>query len=163
MKKFIKIIALFVFIFFCCRSKNADIILKFKPISKLDFTQFNDVQIIRRNDIYFIEINSQTYKIKSGFLSGKIKFVGSNGTENVSRELETKIEKLISFYDNIDVLSFKVDKVGNVYVSISWHDRCTYDFLKLMKSNSLEDINKKSFKVYDGNWYLDKECSVSGF
>lgn len=153
-----------MFIFFFSRSnKNSDIKLKFNPIRKLDFTQFNDVQIIRRNDIYFIEMNSQSYKIKTGFLSGKVKFVGNNGTEDISTELEAEIEKLITFYANMDVLSFKVDKVGNVYISISWHDRCTYYFLKLMKSNSLDDINKKGYKVYEGNWYLDKECSVSGF
>lgn len=163
MRRIINIIALFVFIFFGCGNKNADIKLKFNPISKLDFTQFNDVQIIRRNDMYFIEMIGQSYKVKRGFLGGKIKFIGSNGTENVSKDIETKIEKLISFYDNIDVLSFKVDKAGNVYLSISWPDRCTYDFIKLMKSNSLDDINKRNYKVYEGNWYLDKECSVSGF
>lgn len=163
MKRFIKIVALFVFIFSSCRSRNADINLKFSPISKLDFTQFNDVQIIRRNDIYYIEMNGQSYKIKNGFWGSKSEYIRSNGPGNMSKELETKIEKLISFYDNIDVLLFKVDKVGNVYISISWHDRCTYDFLKLMKGNSLDQVNNKSYKVYDGNWYLDKACSISGF
>ncbi|PLK42065.1 hypothetical protein [Emticicia sp. TH156] len=160
MKRIINLIALSVFIFFSCRNKNADIKLKFNPISKLDFALYKDVQITKRNDVYFIEMNSQSYKIKRSFLGGNLNFVGSNGTKKMSKEVETKIEKLIALYDNIDVLSFRVDKVGNVYLSIPWHDRCTYYFLKLMKTNSLDDINKKSYKVYDENWYLDKECSV---
>lgn len=162
MKIIINIIALSVFIFFDCSNKNADIKLKFNSISKLDFAPYNDVQIIKRNDIYFIEMNSLYYKVKRSFWGGNINFVGSNGKKKLSNEVESKIENLIAFYENIDVLSFKVDKEGNVYLSIPWHDRCTYYFLKLMKSNSLENMNKKSYKAYDGNWYLDKECSVSG-
>ena len=41
MKRIINIIALSVFIFFSCKNKNAEIKLKFNPISKLDFTLYN--------------------------------------------------------------------------------------------------------------------------
>ena len=163
MKKFINIIALFVLFFFDCRNKNADIKLKFNSISKLDFTLYNDVQIIKRNDIYFVEINNQSYKIKKSFLSKSINIVNRDGKKNMSKELKAKIEKLLSFYDSIEVLSFRVDKVENVYLSIPWHDRCTYYFLRLAKGNTLDSINKKNYSVFDGSWYFDKECSVAGF
>ncbi|MDF7820191.1 hypothetical protein P1X15_21405 [Runella sp. MFBS21] len=162
MKRSINIIALFIFIFifFDCKNKNDDIKLKFDSISKLDFSIYNDMQITKRNDTYFIEINSQSYKIKKNFLNKNISFLDRNGEKNIPKELKAKIEKLLSFYDSIEVLLFRVDKVGNVYFSIPWHDRCTYYFLRLAKGHTLDSINKKKYSVYDGSWYFDKECSV---
>ena len=61
--------------------------------------------------------------------------------------------------DYMDILSLKVDEQKNVYISKSWNDYCTYNFLRLSSNNTLEDIKKQFYRQYKDNWYLNKECA----
>jgi hypothetical protein len=69
------------------------------------------------------------------------------------------IEHALNSFIEIKVQALSVDGNGNVFISVPWHDRCTYHFLKLSSSNTLKDISKHYYQNYEGNWYLDKECS----
>lgn len=136
---------------------------KFNALKGLDYSEFSDMGIVNRKGVYFVTYHGSTYKIKRSSLTQKISSIEiafSKEKEVLLTKKDTDyIEHALKSFDKIKVLALSVDEKGNVFLSLPWHDRCTYHFLRLSSSSTLEDIKKQHYKVYEGNWYMEKECS----
>jgi hypothetical protein len=136
---------------------------KFNALKGIDYSEFSDMSIVNRKGVYFVTYQGIAYKIKRSFFTKKI----SSIEKDLSKEKEvllTKkdtdyIEHALKSFDKINVLALSVDEKGNVFLSLPWYEGCTYYFLRLSSSTTLEDIKKQHYKVYEGSWYMDKECS----
>lgn len=136
---------------------------KFNTLKGLDYSEFSNLSIVNRKGVYFVTYHGSTYKIRRYFLTPKkisIEMAFSKEKEVLLTKKDTDyIEHALKSFDKIKVLALSVDENGNVFLSLPWHDRCTYYFLRLSSSSTLEDIRMQYYKVYEGNWYIDKECS----
>lgn len=136
---------------------------KFNALKGLDYSEFSDMSIVNRKGVYFVTYQGVTYKIKRSFLTKKISSIEMDLSKEKEMLLTKKdtdnIEHALQSFDKIKVLALSVDKKGNVFLSLPWYDRCTYCFLRLSSSNTLEDIKKQHYRSYEDNWYMDKECS----
>lgn len=136
---------------------------KFNALKGIDYSEFSNMTIVNRKGVYFVTYEGIAYKIKRSFITKKI----SSIEKDLSKEKEvllTKkdsdyIEHALKSFDKIKVLALSVDEKGNVFLSLPWHEGCTYYFLRLSPSSTLEDFKEQQYKVYEGNWYMDKECS----
>lgn len=136
---------------------------KFNALKGLDYSEFSDMSIVNRKGVYFVTYQGTAYKIKRSFFTKKI----SSIEKDLSKEKEvllTKkdtdyIEHAFKSFDKIKVLALSVDEKGNIFLSLPWYEGCTYYFLRLSPSSTLEDFKEQQYKVYEGNWYVDKECS----
>jgi len=136
---------------------------KFNSLEGIDYSEFSDLSIVNRKGVYFFTYHGSTYKIKRSSLTQKISSIEiaySKEKELLLTKNDTDyIEHTLKSFDKIKVLALSVDKYGNVFLTLPWHDRYTYHFLRLSSSNTLEDIKKQHYKVYERNWYIDKEHS----
>jgi hypothetical protein len=136
---------------------------KFNALKSIDYSEFSDMGIVNRKGVYFVTYHGVTHKIKRSLLTKKISsiesaFIKDTGVLQTKKDTDY-IEYALKSFDKIKVLALSVDEKGNVLLSLPWHDRCTYYFLRLSSSSTLEDIKKKHYKIYENNWYMDKECS----
>jgi len=69
------------------------------------------------------------------------------------------IEHALVSFESLNVLALSVDEYKNIFISLPWHDGCTYYFLRFTKNRILDDIKLQNYKMFEGNWYLDKECA----
>lgn len=160
-KIFIALLSCVIFLHGCAHSKSLQ--EKFNALKGLDYSEFCNMSIANRNGIYFVTYHGSTHKIKKSFLTQKISSIEIAFSKEKEVLLTKKdidyIEHALKSFDKIKVLALSVDEKGNVFLSLPWYDRCTYHFLRLSSSNTLEDIKKQHYKVYEDNWYIDKECS----
>lgn len=142
---------------------NKSIQEKFNDLERIDYSDFNDLSIINRKGVYFVTYHGASFKIKKKFLTEKISSIERTINKNRNVLLTKKdtiyFERALNSFDKIDILSLSVDEKRNVFLSVPWHDRCTYKFLRLSPLNTLEDIKKQYYTIYKDDWYLDKECS----
>jgi hypothetical protein len=135
---------------------------KFTSLSNLDYSKYNDTRIIIRNGVYFVTFHDLTYKIEKGYFNKKLDIIrwdiNNNHKKIITKKDINHIENVVAFFDGLNILSLYVDKKGNVYLSVPWHDRCTYYFLKLSPSSTLLKISKQYYQYYEKEWYFDKEC-----
>lgn len=121
------------------------------------------MSIVNRKGVYFVTYHEITYKIKVNSFAKKISSMKIVFNKDMStlftKQDSVHIEHALKSYRKMGVLALSVDKKENVLLSIPWSDRCTYYFLKLSPTNTLEDIKKQYYQNYENNWYLDKECS----
>jgi len=136
---------------------------KFNTLKDIDYSEFDGMSVINRKGIYFVVYHGSTYKMKRNFLTKKISLIEIVFNKDREMSLMKKdsdyIEHALKSFDRIKVLALSVDEKGNVSLSLPWHSGCTYHFLRLSPSNTLEDIKKQYYKVYKDNWYMYKECS----
>lgn len=136
---------------------------KFNALKGIEYSEFSNMTIVNRKGVYFVTYEGIAYKIKRSFITKKI----SSIEKHLSKEkvvLLTKkdtdyIEHALKSFDKIKVLALSVDEKGNVFLSLPWYEGCTYYFRRLSPSSTLEDFKEQQYKVYEGNWYMDKECS----
>ena len=133
-----------LFLYGCIHNKSLQ--EKFKILKGIDYSEFHDMCIVNRNGVYFVTYHDSTYKIKRSILTKKISSVERSFTKNTN-VLLTKgdtnyIEHVLKSFDKIKVLALSVDEKGNVFLSLPWYDRCTYYFLRLSSSSTLEDLKK---------------------
>lgn len=136
---------------------------KFSALKGLDYSEFSDMSIVNRKGVYYVTCHGLTHQIKRSFLTHKISSIemafGKEKGVLLTKKDTGSIEHALKTFDKIKVLALSVDEKGNVFLSLPWHDRCTYHFLRLSSSSTLEDYKKQHYKVYESNWYIDKECS----
>lgn len=140
---------------------------KFEFIQNSDFSEFEDVAISYRPHVYIVRIHDTTYLVKKFFLSNRIKSItnyGSQHTHNVNFNEKDKkhLEHLLHLFNNLNVLAISVDKKKNVWFSFSCKDRCTYSYLKLSPTSSLEECGLQYYKRYNEDWFYNVECSKYG-
>lgn len=123
------------------------------------------MSIVNRYGVYFVTYHGATLKIKMRLLAKKISSVESDfskGKEVLLTKKDTGyIEHALKSFGKFKVSALSVDKKGNVLLVLPWYDRCTYFFLKLSASSTLEEIKKQQYKIFKDNWYMDKACSES--
>ena len=136
---------------------------KFTTLKGVDYSKFSDMSIVNRKGVYFITYRGSTYKIKRSVLTKKISSVEMAFSKDtnilLTKEDTNYIEQALKSFDKIKVLALSVDEKGNVLLSLPWYDRCTYHFLRLSSSSTLEDIKKQHYQNFEDNWYMNKECS----
>lgn len=145
----------------CTHSESLQV--RFNTLKGLDYSEFSDMSIVNRKGVYFVTYHGSTHKIKRSFLTHKIYSIEIAFRKEKEVLLTKKdtdyIEHALKSFDKIKILALSVDDIGNVFISLPWHDRYTYYFLRLSSSSTLEDIKKQHYKAYEGNWYMDKKCS----
>ncbi|BEG99241.1 hypothetical protein [Bacteroides sedimenti] len=160
-KILIALLSCVLFLHGCTNSKSLQ--EKFNTLKVLDYSEFSNMCIVNRKGVYFVTYQGMTYKIKSSFLTQKISSIEIAFSKEKGVLLTKKdtdyIEHALKSFDKIKVIALSVDEKGNVFLSLPWYNRCTYHFLRLSSSNTLENIKKLNYKAYDDNWYIDKECS----
>lgn len=160
-KKFIILLLSIPFLLGCAHKISLK--EKFSALKSINYSEFSDMSIINRKGVYFVSYHGATYEIKRSFFTKKISSVEMAFSKDTNVLLTKKdtdyIELALKSFDKIKILSLSIDENGNVFLSLPWHDRCTYHFLKLSSSNTLEDIKKQHYQNYEDNWYMDKECS----
>ena len=137
---------------------------KFESLQNSDFSEFIDMGITSRPPVYIVRLHDTSYLVKKRFLSNKIKSITYYGNQNTNSVNFTKkdkkhLEHLLHLFDNLDVRALSVDKEGTVWFSFSCRDRCTYSYLKLSPTSSLEECGFPYYKQYNENWFYDVECS----
>jgi len=162
-KKIFTILLLGVLSLFGC-VHNKSLHEKINTLIGIDYSEFKDMSIVNRKGVYFVTYHGITYKIKRGAKKiSSIEVAYSKDKKVLLAEKDIdNIEKVLKYFDKIDVLSLSVDKNGNVLLTLPWHDRCTYYLLKLSSKNTLEDLKKQYYHNYKENWYMYKECSERG-
>ena len=151
--------------FYCSYRNNKDISDKFESFKEKDFSKFNNMHIVNRKGIYFITYHNLKYKISKNYFIEKMSCIEKCYANNeVIALLESKdtiniLKNTIRYFEELEVLLLSVDDKGNVFISIRWYDRCTYNFLKLSSECTLKDLNKLYYLHYEDNWYLDKVCA----
>ncbi len=160
MKKILFTLFLSLSFFYACHDENLE--AKFETLKDKNYSEFKNMSIINRQGVYFVTYHDSIYKVKRSFFSKKI-FVEKANNENIE-SLLTKddidiIEHALKSFDQMKILSLSIDKNENILVSLPWYDRCTYYFFKLSSLNTLEELKKQYYNHYEGNWYIDKECS----
>ena len=162
MRKILIILLLCVPFFHGC-AHNKSLQEKFNALKGIDYSEYRDMSIVNRKGVYFVTYHGLTYKIKRSFLTKKISSVemafGKDTNVMLTKKDKDYIEHALKSFDKIKVLALSVDEKGNVLLSLSWYDRCTYHFLRLSSSSTLEDIKKQYYQKYEDKWYMDKECS----
>ena len=136
---------------------------KFNTLKGINYSEFSDMSIVNRKGVYFVTYQGTAYKIKRNPLTKKISSIEKDLIKErevlLTKNDTDKIEHVLKSFDKIKVLALSVDEKGNIFLSLPWYEGCTYYFLRLSSSSPLKDIKKQHYKVYEGNWYLDKECS----
>ena len=136
---------------------------KFNTLKGIDYSEFHDMSIVNRKGVYFVIYHGSTYKIKRSVFTKKISSIEMAFSKDtnvlLTKEDTNYIEHALKSFDKIKVLALSVDEKGNVLLSLPWYDRCTYHFLRLSSSSTLEDIKKQHYQNYEDNWYMNKECS----
>ncbi len=143
-------------------TQNKSLQVKFDTLKNIDFSGFKNMNIVNRKDVYFVTYNDSTYKIKRNLFSKRLsleKMYCDNNEISLSKQEITHIDNVLKAFEKIDVLTLSVDEKDNVFISVPWYDQCTYHFLKLSPENTLKDINKQYYHIYEDNWYMDKECA----
>ena len=146
MKKFILICSILV-IYGCSHYNTPQ--EKFESIQNSNFSDFVDVGIVSRPPVYIVRFHDTLYCVKTHFLSNKIKSISYYHNQNASsvsfnNNNTIYLEYLLHLFDNLDVKAMSVDKKGNVWFSFQFKDRCTYSFLKLSPTSSLEEYGLKN-------------------
>ena len=154
-------------LFLSCNQTFRSIEEKFDTLSNLDYSDFENIRIVNRKGVYFVNYQNNALKIQYSFFKKRIisieKAYTSKDTEiNLSVNDKKIIENALHAFIEMDILILFVDDRANVFISISWSDYCTYNFLKLSNANSLKDIEKQYYQQYKDMWYLHKECSTPG-
>jgi 23S rRNA maturation-related 3'-5' exoribonuclease YhaM len=161
MKRIVEILFLCLSFIYGCNSNS--IKEKFNTLKNIDYSEFKNMSIVNRNGIYFVTYNGATHKIKRSLFTKKVNSVerafSSETDVLLTKEEIDSIEFKLKSFDKIKVLSLSVDKIGNVFISIPWYDRCTYYFIKLAPTNDLQKINKGHYQLLENDWYLYKECA----
>ena len=165
MKRFIIIICS-ILVFCGCSHYNTPQ-EKFESIQNSNFSDFVDVGIVFRPPVYIVRLHDTSYSVKKHFLSNKIKSISYYHNQNASsvsfnNNNTIYLEYLLHLFDNLDVKAMSVDKKGNVWFSFQFKDRCTYSYLKLSPTSSLEECGLQYYKKYNENWFYDVECSKYG-
>lgn len=165
MKRFILIIYSILVFGGCSRYNTPQ--EKFESIQNSNFSDFIDVGIVSRPPVYIVRFHDTSYCVKTHFLSNKIKSITYYNNQNASimsfsKDDTEHLEYLLHLFDNLDVRAMSVDKKGNVWFSFQFKDRCTYSFLKLSPTSSLEECGLQYYKKYNENWFYDVECSKYG-
>ena len=151
--------------FYCCYITSDNISDKFKSLKETDFSKFNNVRIVNRKGVYFITYNNLKYKMDNVLCIEKIscpeKYSANNEEFVIVENTDTiKILKdVLKAFRKLEVLLLSVDDKGNVFISLPWHDGCTYNFLKLSPKCTLKNLNRLYYQHYEDNWYLDKVCA----
>lgn len=149
------------FLYGCAHNKSLQ--EKFNTLKGIDYSEFHDMSIVNRKGVYFVTYHGSTYKIKISVFTKRISSVEmafSKDTNVLPTKEDTNyIEHALKSFDKIKVLALSVDEKGNVLLSLPWYDRCTYHFIRLSSSSTLEDIKKQHYQNYEENWYMNKECS----
>lgn len=163
MKKVFTII--FPIIFCCCSSSsNKDIKDKFDLLKDIDYTIYNNMDIVKRGVYEYVKYNNVEYKIKRNFLTKKIisiKDISEIEEKEVllPKDYIRKLEFTLKSFDKLKILALSVNDKGDVFLSIPWYEKCTYYFQKLSPTTTLQEINAAHYKHYYDTWYLDKRCS----
>jgi len=148
---------------FCGCSREESLQEKFDNLKTIDYSEFSDMSIVNRKGIYLVTYHDTMYRVRTNFFTSRISSVeltsGKNKNVLWTKEDSAQVERTLKSFDGIGILALSVDKNGNVDLSLPWYDRCTYYFLKLLPSFTLEDVEKPYYQRYEGNWYLDKKCS----
>jgi hypothetical protein len=151
-------------IFFCGCAGEESLQEKFDDLKIIDYTEFSKMSIVNRKGIYLVTYQGTMHRVKKSFFTSRISSVELTSDENKkvlwTKEDTAHVERALKSFDEIGILALSVDKNGNVEISLPWYDRCTFYFLKLLPNNTLADINKQYYQRYQGNWYLDKRCSM---
>ncbi len=149
--------------FLCGCAHNESLQEKFNTLKDIDYSKFDGMMVVNRYGAYFVTYNGATYEIKRNLLTKKISSIDicfSKGKElSLTKKDVDYIQRALKSFDKMKVLALSVDKKENVSLSLPWQKGCTYYFLKLSPSNTLEDIKKTYYKVYKDKWYVYKECS----
>ncbi len=135
---------------------------KFSALKSFDYSEFRNMRIVSRKGLYLVTYHGLVYKIKRSFFTKKISSIEMDLSKEevlLTKKDTDYIEHVLRSFDKIKVLALSVDEKENVFLSLPWHEGCTYYFLRLSLSSKLEDFKKQHYKVYEHNWYLDKECS----
>jgi len=136
---------------------------KFNTLKEIDYAEFNDMSIVNRKGVYFVTYRGSTYKIEINYFTESITSIERAFSEEKGILLTKKetdyIEKALKSFDKIGVIVLSVDEKGNVFLTLPWYDKCSYRFLRLSPTNSLEEIKKTYYQNYEDNWYMDKECA----
>lgn len=164
MKKFILICSILV-IYGCSHYNTPQ--EKFESIQNSNFSDFVDVGIVSRPPVYIVRFHDTLYCVKTHILSNKIKSISYYHNQNASsvsfnNNNTIYLEYLLHLFDNLDVKAMSVDKKGNVWFSFQFKERCTYSYLKLSPTSSLEECGLQYYKQYNENWFYDVECSKYG-
>jgi len=121
------------------------------------------MSVVNQKGFYFITYQETTYKIKRNPFTQKASSIEKNSSKDEAMSLTKKdiihIEHALKSFDKIKALALSVDKKGNVFISLPWYNKCTCYFLKLSSSNTLKNIKKQYYTVYEGDWYMYEECS----
>ena len=165
MKRFFFIIYTILILSGCSRYNTPQ--EKFESLQNSDFSEFIDMGITSRPPVYIVRIHDTSYLVKKHFLSNRIKSITYYGNQNTNSVNFTKQEKkhlehLLHLFDNLDVRALSVDKKKNVWFSFSFRDLCTYSYLKLSPTSSLEECGFQHYKRYNESWFYDVECSGHG-
>ena len=165
MKRFILIIYSILVFGGCSRYNTPQ--EKFESIQNSNFSDFVDVGIVSRPPVYIVRFHDTSYCVKTHFLSHKIKSITYYNNQNASimsfsKDDTEHLEYLLHLFDNLDVRAMSIDKKKNVWFSFQFKDRCTYSFLKLSPTSSLEEYGLQYYKKYNENWFYDVECSKYG-
>lgn len=137
---------------------------KFESIQNTDFSEFVDVKISFRPPVYIVQFHDTSYLVKRNFLSNKIKSITTYNVQNIhsivfNEKDKKKLERLLNLFDNLDVMALSVDSKRNVWFSFRWKDRCTYSYLKLSSTSSLDECELQYYKKYNEYWFYNVECS----
>lgn len=155
------IISCFPFLYGCLQNKSLH--EEFTTLKGIDYSEFSDMGIVNRNGVYFVTYHGEEYKIKRSFVTKKISSVeiafSNDKNARLTKEDTYFIEHVLESFDKTKLQALSVDEKGNVLLSLPWYERCTYHFLRLSSSSTLEEIEKQHYQNYEDNWYMDKECS----
>jgi len=161
-----KYLVYFIFLLIVFGCSNTDRIEdKFNVIESYNYSDFKNVSITKRKGSYMVTYEGLTYLIDINIFTGKITNIDrySSNSQGLKVKLlkneRANLEDLLCSFDKLEVLSLSVDENSNVYISIPWVDRCTYYFVRLSSSNTLDDINRNNYLRYKDNWYTEKECA----
>ena len=156
------IIQLFFVAFIQGCAPNKSLQEKFNVLKGIDYSEFKDMSIVNRKGVYFVNYHGSTYKIKRRFFTKNISSIEMAFKKDTNVMLTKEdidyIKHALKSFNKVKVLALSVDKKGNVLLSLPWYDKCTYHFLRLSSSSTLEDIKKQNYQYYKDNWYMDKEC-----
>ena len=161
-KKYLHII-LSMFFFLSCSQKFKTIEEQFNSLSDVDYSDFENISIVSRKDVYYVKYQNNKLLIRHNFFRTSIEQEDTDVPINLSNNDKKNIENTFHSFKKMNVSGLVVDDKSNVFISIPWSGYCTYYFLKLSDANSLKDLEKQYYQHYKGRWYLYKECARSGW
>ncbi|MCL2598219.1 MAG: hypothetical protein FWD66_11350 [Paludibacter sp.] len=161
------ILLLGILLFCGCNNKSGTIENKFNTLKDLDYSEFSNMSITNRYGVFYVNYKGELLTVEKSFfkvknsLLGKMTIEKKNGNDTVIDLTDNDINKIKSaviFLKKLNIEALEVDLQQNVFLSIPY-GYCTYYFLKLSPSSTLESMKKQYYKPYSDNWYLNKECA----